>query len=123
MSRLVRAHLERVPFEDLSKLCYLRTRSLRGIPDLELYLDGIERDHFGGKGIDLKVGEIEVDMGPPDDYARIEAAVGAGEIRVPALGLSKEGLIPFDRLARQGTPHPDRGPAGASASIGVAIDS
>ncbi len=55
----------------------------------ELRVEGIE----GNKGIDLNAGEIEVDMGPPDDYARIEASVWAGEIRVPALGLSKEGLF------------------------------
>jgi len=45
---LVRAHLERVPFENVSKLYWLRTRGLRGVPALDDFLEGIERHHFGG---------------------------------------------------------------------------
>ena len=48
LRRLVRAHLERVPFENISKLHHLRTRGLRDAPDLELFLDGVERHGFGG---------------------------------------------------------------------------
>ncbi len=45
---LVRAHLERVPFENVSKLHYLKTRGLRHVPDLSLFVDGIKRYGFGG---------------------------------------------------------------------------
>lgn len=45
---LVRAHMLRIPFENLSKLYYLKRFGLRDVPDLDLYLDGIERFHFGG---------------------------------------------------------------------------
>ena len=45
---LVQAHIMQVPFENLSKLYYKKHLNLRGIPDLELYLDGIRRFHFGG---------------------------------------------------------------------------
>jgi arylamine N-acetyltransferase len=48
LRRLVRAHLQRVPFENISKLYYLQTLGLRGAPDLELYLHGIETCGFGG---------------------------------------------------------------------------
>jgi arylamine N-acetyltransferase len=45
---LVSAHLQRVPFENVSKLLRLRRSGLRGIPDLDDFLDGIERFHLGG---------------------------------------------------------------------------
>lgn len=48
LRRVVRAHLEHVPFENISKLYYLTTRGKRDIPDLELFLEGIELRRFGG---------------------------------------------------------------------------
>jgi len=48
LGRIVRAHLTTVPFENISKLYYLRTAGLTTVPDLDRYLDGIERYHFGG---------------------------------------------------------------------------
>lgn len=48
LCELVRSHLLRVPFENISKLYYKKHRRLRGLPSLELFLDGIERFHFGG---------------------------------------------------------------------------
>ncbi len=43
------AHLTRVPFENVSKL-YLRKQSeLRGLPGLERFLDGIERQRLGDR--------------------------------------------------------------------------
>jgi arylamine N-acetyltransferase len=45
---LVRAHLTRIPFENVSKLYYRRRCGLATLPDIEMYLDGIERYHFGG---------------------------------------------------------------------------
>jgi len=45
---IVRAHMTRIPFENLSKLYYLNRYNLRGLPDLERYLDGVERRNFGG---------------------------------------------------------------------------
>ena len=44
---IVRFHLTRVPFENISKLLY-RKQGLKYIPDLSLYLDGIEKFNFGG---------------------------------------------------------------------------
>jgi arylamine N-acetyltransferase len=48
LGELVQAHLMQVPFENVSKLYYKKHRDLRGLPSLELFLDGIERFHFGG---------------------------------------------------------------------------
>ncbi|MEW6366335.1 MAG: arylamine N-acetyltransferase [Acidobacteriota bacterium] len=45
---LIRAQLTRVPFENVSKLFYRKHRGLRSLPGIELYLDGIRHDHFGG---------------------------------------------------------------------------
>jgi len=48
LRRLVRSQLTRVPFENVSKLHLARSRDLRGVPELDLYLDGIENCRFGG---------------------------------------------------------------------------
>ena len=47
LKELVRAHLFAVPFENISKLYYKR-RGWQTLPDLELFMDGIESHHFGG---------------------------------------------------------------------------
>jgi len=46
--RIVRSHIMRIPFENISKLYYLRTIGLKDIPSLTQYLDGVEYYHFGG---------------------------------------------------------------------------
>lgn len=48
LREVIQAHLYRIPFENISKLHYKKHRGLRGIPDLDTYLLGIERFHFGG---------------------------------------------------------------------------
>ena len=48
LRELVQAHLRCVPFENISKLYYMRHLGLRGLPGLELFLDGHERFSFGG---------------------------------------------------------------------------
>jgi arylamine N-acetyltransferase len=48
LQRIVRAQLIRVPFENVSKLYLAHSRGLRGVPDLALYLEGIEQHRFGG---------------------------------------------------------------------------
>ena len=45
---IVRAHILKVPFENISKLYYLRTLGLKDFPRLTQFLDGIEKYHFGG---------------------------------------------------------------------------
>ena len=48
LDKLVRAQVTRVPFENISKLYRHKHQGLIGIPSMEVYLDGIERFHFGG---------------------------------------------------------------------------
>jgi len=48
LGELVRAHLLQIPFENISKLYYQKHLGLRGLISLGLFLDGIERFHFGG---------------------------------------------------------------------------
>jgi len=48
LQELTATHLTRVPFENVSKLYYKKHNGLRGLPSLELYLDGIENYNFGG---------------------------------------------------------------------------
>lgn len=45
---LNRAQLTKIPFENISKLYYLAEFGLKFIPDLDRYLGGIEKYHFGG---------------------------------------------------------------------------
>jgi arylamine N-acetyltransferase len=48
LNELVAAHLMRIPFENLSSLYRFRKFGMKGIPDIETFLDGIEQYHFGG---------------------------------------------------------------------------
>lgn len=48
LRELVKAHLMRVPFENISKLYYRKHLGLSGLPPIEWFLDGIEKYHFGG---------------------------------------------------------------------------
>ncbi len=48
LAELVRAHLTRVPFENISKLWYAKTLGLAGLPGIDRFLEGIERYGFGG---------------------------------------------------------------------------
>jgi arylamine N-acetyltransferase len=48
LEALVAAHLERVPFETVSKLCQRRRGAAHTIPELDRFLDGIEHHAFGG---------------------------------------------------------------------------
>jgi len=47
LKKIVKAHLLKVPFENISKLLY-KKQGLKNIPDLSTYLEGIEKYNFGG---------------------------------------------------------------------------
>jgi hypothetical protein len=55
----------------------------------EMTIEGIE----GHKDVRLHAGELNIDVGRPDDYQRVEASVWAGDVDARAFGLSKEGLF------------------------------
>lgn len=48
LKEMVTAHLTKIPFENVSKIYYHKTSGLRGLLDLDLYLEGIEKYNFGG---------------------------------------------------------------------------
>jgi N-hydroxyarylamine O-acetyltransferase len=48
LREIVAAHLWRVPFENVSKLYYRRHDNWTALPDIERFLSGMERYHFGG---------------------------------------------------------------------------
>lgn len=48
LAELVAAYMMRVPFENVSKLFYLKRYGLRRLPDLEQFVHGIEHNNFGG---------------------------------------------------------------------------
>jgi len=47
LSRIVKAHLIKVPFENISKLLH-KKQGIKQIPDLSTFLTGIEKYNFGG---------------------------------------------------------------------------
>jgi arylamine N-acetyltransferase len=47
LNKIVKAHLIKVPFENISKLLY-KKQGMKTIPDLSTYLEGIEKYNFGG---------------------------------------------------------------------------
>jgi len=48
LRELLTAHMTRIPFENISKLYYRRHLGLMNLPEVQLYLEGIKRYHFGG---------------------------------------------------------------------------
>jgi N-hydroxyarylamine O-acetyltransferase len=113
LSELVRAQLTRVPFENISKLYYYKALGLCGPPPIELYLDGIENNHFGGTcyannfhfgalldslGYEVKL--CGADMTTPDVHVVIMAAVDGREYLVDG-GYGAPFLEPMPRDARE----------------------
>jgi arylamine N-acetyltransferase len=48
LKRLVHAHVCHVPFENISKLHYMKHHGIRSLLGLDLYLNGVEKYRFGG---------------------------------------------------------------------------
>ena len=48
LKEIVKAHVLKIPFENISKLYYYKRIKLKKLIDFELYLDGIEKYGFGG---------------------------------------------------------------------------
>ena len=55
----------------------------------ELSVEGIE----GNKDISLHAGELDIDVGRPEDYHSVSASVWAGEVHADPYNESKEGLF------------------------------
>jgi N-hydroxyarylamine O-acetyltransferase len=48
LTKIIKAHLMYVPFENISKLYYIKKFDIKSIPDFEQYVDGISKYNFGG---------------------------------------------------------------------------
>jgi len=48
LTEIIRAHLAKIPFENISKLYHFHGSGSVSIPPLPQFLDGIEHYHFGG---------------------------------------------------------------------------
>jgi N-hydroxyarylamine O-acetyltransferase len=109
LRELVAAHLTRVPFENVSKLYNRKHHGLTDLPSIQLYLEGIERYHFGGTcyannfhfysllaslGYDIKL--CAADMKTPDVHAVSMVTVDGHEYLVDA-GYGAPFLSPMPR--------------------------
>lgn len=109
LGELVGAQLTRVPFENISKLYNRKRHKLTGLPSIDLYLEGIERYHFGGTcysnnyyfysllaslGYDAKL--CAADMSVPDVHAVCMATVDGREYLMDA-GYAAPFLSPMPR--------------------------
>ena len=48
LKEIIKAHLIKIPFENISKLFYYKNYKMKTIPDFDLYIDGIVKNNFGG---------------------------------------------------------------------------
>jgi len=56
------------------------------------------RDITGDKDVQLHAGQLTMDVGEADDYARVDASVSSGELNALAFSVNKGGLFrSFDR--------------------------
>jgi hypothetical protein len=55
----------------------------------ELTIEGIE----GNKDVGLHAGELDIDVGRPEDYKSVSASVWAGELHATPYNENKEGLF------------------------------
>jgi len=109
LSEIVAAHLTQIPFENISKLYNRKHHGLTGLPSIHLYLDGIERCHFGGTcysnnfylyslltALGYEARLCSADMRDPDVHAVIMVAVDGREYLVDG-GYSAPLLAPLPR--------------------------
>src|SRR5262245_60571616 len=47
----------------------------------------------GNKDVELRAGDMRIDVGRADDYNKVDASLWAGDISAPAFQISKEGLF------------------------------
>ena len=88
LAEIIRAHLYRIPFENISKLYYFKRDQLDTIPSLEQYLSRIEKYGFGGtcytnnyylgcllKWLGFKADFCAADMNRPDCHMVITVSI------------------------------------------------
>jgi N-hydroxyarylamine O-acetyltransferase len=109
LHELVEAQMVRIPFENISKLYYKKRFGLQGIPNLELFLDGIVRFHFGGTcysnnyhfyqllaNLGYQIRLCGADMLKPDVHIASAVIMGGREFLVD-VGYAAPFLVPIPR--------------------------
>ena len=109
LNKVVKAHLLHLPFENISKIYYRKFRNLTGIPEPQLFLDGVEKYHFGGTcytlnyylnlllqhlGFNVKL--CGADMSKPDVHIMNIVSIDGHEYIVDA-GYAAPFLVPIPR--------------------------
>jgi len=75
---------------EIPKTSALYVRMMAGQLDLQ--------DVTGDKDVELSFGQLNMDVGKTEEYARVDASVNTGEINASAFGVNKGGLFrSFDR--------------------------
>ena len=59
------------------------------------------RDVVGDKDVELRFGQLSMEVGKAEDYRRVSASVNSGELDAPAFKISKGGL--FRSFSRTGS--------------------
>lgn len=108
LKKIVTAHLIKVPFENISKLLY-KKQGMNYIPDLELFLEGIEKYNFGGtcytnnyylffllKHLGFNIRLCGADMKKPDVHLVSIVAIDGSEYIIDA-GYAAPFLMPLPR--------------------------
>jgi arylamine N-acetyltransferase len=113
LTELVTAYMTRIPFENVSKLYYLKRHGLRRLPSAERYIEGIERHNFGGtcysnnyhlylllRHLGYEVMLCGADMANPDVHLVNFVSLGGREFLVDA-GYAAPFLEPLPRDLRE----------------------
>lgn len=108
LKKILKAHLIKVPFENISKLIY-KKQGMNYIPDLRLFLEGIENYNFGGtcytnnyylclllKELGFKIKLCGADMKNPDVHLVSIVTIYGGEYIVDC-GYAAPFLMPLPR--------------------------
>lgn len=112
LNRIVKAHLIKVPFENISKLLY-KKQGMNYIPDLGLFLEGIKKYNFGGtcytnnyylfsllKHLGFNIRLCGADMKKPDVHLVSIVTIDSSEYIVDA-GYAAPFLVPLPRNLKE----------------------
>ena len=76
-------------------------------PKTDLYIrlsagDMRVKNIAGNKDIESHAGDLDIDVGDPDSYGRVDASVGAGDLNAPGFSVNKGGLFRSFHQVRKG---------------------
>jgi arylamine N-acetyltransferase len=82
LAEILETHLWHVPFENISKLFHWKNSGFDGVPDIALFLDGIEKYHLGGTcySINFHLHQLLLSLG-------FEAALCGADMSLPDVHL------------------------------------